>query len=146
MAYCTLADMVAEYDRPEMPELTQLVPDASDPPALDTTAVEEAVEEASGLMDEYIGARYALPLAGLSAKRAAWLRRVNMEIARFLLWRDRASDEVRKRYEDHLRYLRDLAHGTVNWLDAGMPDTSSAGAPLVSAPAPVFDSSTLADY
>jgi len=144
MAYCTLTDMQGEYDRPEDPELTQLVPDAAG--GLDTAAVTEAIEEAAGLMDEYIGARYTLPLASVSVKRAAWLRRVNMEIARFLLWRDRASEEVRKRYEDHRRYLRDLANGTVQWLDVAAPSASAVGSPLSTAPDPLFDRTTLADY
>lgn len=144
MAYATLQDLLDEYDRPEMPELTQLFPAAGGGP--DGVAIAQALEEAAGLMDEYIGARYALPLASLADARAGWLRRVNMEVARFLLWKDRASAEVRQRYEDHLSYLRDLARGLISWPDVSPPSVSAAGSADYSAPSPLFSRATLEDY
>lgn len=145
MPYATLADMLAEYNRPEDPELTQRVPAAvGDGP--DAEQIEEALAEAAGLMDEHIGARYALPLTGLAAPRAAWLRRVNLEIARYLVAKDRAAEDVRQRYADHVRYLRDLAKGVITWPDQGQPATSAAGGPDYSAPSARFDADYLEDY
>lgn len=144
MSYATLAEMLAEYDRPENPELSQLLPDGAG--GADTAPLGQALTDAAGLMDDYIGVRYRLPLSGLTAQRAGWLRRVNLEIARFLVWKDHASDEVRQRYEDHLRYLRELANGTIRWPEMETPQTGAVGSPQHAAPDPIFDRSTLADY
>lgn len=142
--YASVQEMLAEYDSEPLYELRQLVPT---PVGLaDETAITEALIEASGLMDEYIGSRYALPLASLTASRAAWLRRVCLEIARFLLWRDRASEEVRKRHEGHMAYLRDLARGTVSWPEIAQPTASASGSPGVLSADPVFSADFFSDF
>lgn len=144
MPYASVAEMLAEYDSEPLYELRQLVPTLAG--EADETAVQEALTEASGLMDEYIGSRYALPLDAVTASRAAWLRRVCLEIARYFLWRDRASEEVRKRFEGHVSYLRDLARGTVSWPEIAQPTATVAGsAELYSVPG-TFTTDTLADF
>lgn len=123
--YASTADMVARFDRPEQPELTQLIPLAgSSPASVDLTRLAEVLAEASGQMDSYLGTRNALPLS-VSAEQAADLKRVCCDIARYRLWDDAASDEVRKRYEDALAFLKAVAAGDVV---LGGADTSGAAA------------------
>ncbi|AFL75399.1 phage protein Gp36 family protein [Thiocystis violascens] len=143
--YATLEAFRAAFDRADNPELTQLAPsplgDGPDPARL--TAV---LTNASALMDEYIGVRYRLPLGVLSAARAAWLGQVCLDLARYLLYADRATEEVRTRYEDHLAYLRQLAGGAIRWPDLSGARATETATPAHAAPAALFDRATLHDY
>ncbi|NBB17549.1 DUF1320 domain-containing protein [Caulobacter sp. SLTY] len=61
MAYATLADLIAAFGEQDIVQLT----DRADPPArlVDPAIAAEALGYADNLIDGYIGARYALPLA-----------------------------------------------------------------------------------
>lgn len=112
--YATLDDLLARFNRADHPELTQLVPDdGSDPPEPDGARLEQALHEASGQMDLYLGTRHSLPLAGLSPTERVELTRLCCDIARYRLWADRASAEVRQRYEDAIHFLEQAAAGRV---------------------------------
>lgn len=62
---------------------------------------------AASLIAGYIGARYALPLLSVPDVVKGW----TLDITRYRLWDKAAPDEVRRRYEDTLQQLRDLAAG-----------------------------------
>lgn len=111
--YATLDDLLERFNRADNPELAQLVPDDSDPPEADLTRLEQALTEASGQMDLYLGSRHSLPLAGLSEAEAGDLARICCDIARYRLWADAASKEVRLRYEDAIGFLKDAAAGRI---------------------------------
>lgn len=96
-----------------------------------------------GIIDGYLAARYALPLAAVPAMLKAWA----LDIVRFRLWDDAAPEEVRRRYEDALAQLRDLARGVI----ALPPDATGAqaSAPLQSdgyCDERIFTSNTLAGF
>jgi phage gp36-like protein len=111
--YATLADLLARYDRPENPELTQLAPDPDDATAPDATRMEQALTDASGQMDMAFRHHHTLPLEGLSAAELSDLARLCCDIARFRLWSDKASDEVKYRYEDALKFLKAASEGHI---------------------------------
>lgn len=125
MAYATLAEMLGRHNRTENPELTQLtaLPGAAGP---DETRIAQALDEASGQMDVYFGSRYDVPVSGLSDAQSAHLSQMCSDIARYRLWDDRASEEVRTRYEDALRFLEQVAAGKVHL--GGGSGGSSGGA------------------
>lgn len=123
MAYATLAEMLSRHNRAENPELTQITAPAG-ALAPDDARVRQALEEASGQMDLYIGTRHGLPLSGLRATEATDLSRMCCDIARYRLWDDRASEEVRKRYEDAVRFLEQVSAGRIR-LGAGTDGTSA---------------------
>lgn len=124
--YATTADMIARFDRPENPELTQLIPVADTTPAeVDTRRLAVVLAEASGEMDAYLGSRNSLPLSGIGADQAANLSRICCDIARYRLWDDRASDEVRRRYDDALKFLQGVASGTILLSASGTGGTTS---------------------
>lgn len=61
------------------------------------------------LVNGYIAGRYPLPLASVPDMVRAW----TLDITRFRLWDEQAPEEVRRRYEDALEQLRDLAAGRI---------------------------------
>lgn len=65
--------------------------------------------EAAGLIDGYIGARYSLPLATVPSMVKAWCA----DITRYRLWDEKAPEEIRRRYEDTLKQLELVARGIV---------------------------------
>ena len=81
-----------------------------------TAAQEDALDAASALADGYIGSRFGLPLS-------AWgdaLRGVVCRLAAYDLMVTRGyapeagrDDQLRYRYEDSMRWLRDVAGGVV---------------------------------
>lgn len=64
---------------------------------------------AASLIDGYLASRYTLPLASVPELLKAWA----LDITRFRLWDEQAPEEVRRRYEDALAQLRDLAAGRI---------------------------------
>jgi phage gp36-like protein len=111
MPYATLEEMLGRFDRPGNPELSQLTADADG--LRDDARIDEALAEATGQMDLYIGTRYALPLAGLAASQSEELARLCCDIARYRLWADASSEEVRRRYEEALKLLDKIAAGDI---------------------------------
>lgn len=109
--YATVEQLIARFEAADDPELSQLTGGGSG--LLDEARLATALEEASGQMDLYIGTRNALPLGAVAAAHAQELARICCDIARYRLWSDAASEEVRRRYEDAVRILEQIAKGTL---------------------------------
>lgn len=122
MAYATLADLIDRYGEAELTQLTDRLGLA----APDAAMAGRALDDASAEIDGYLAVRYALPLATVPSV----LLRVCADIARYRLWDDRASEEVRRRYEDARRLLERLASGDVS---LGLPAATSAPLALAEA-------------
>lgn len=95
-------------------ELTDLLGEGND-----FTKTERA---ASSLIAGYIGTRYTLPLLTVPDVVKGWA----LDITRYRLWDQAAPDEVRRRYEDTLQQLRDLAAGKLA-LPPDVAGTPAAG-------------------
>lgn len=119
MSYATEVDMLARFGADELTALA----DRDGNGSADSGMMERALDDASAEIDVYLAGRYALPLAHVPTV----LVRIACDIARYRLWADRASDEVRRRYEDARRLLERIASGEVVLMQPG-PD-----APLPSA-------------
>jgi len=81
----------------------------------------EAENDAAGLVNGYLSARYTLPLTSVPKMVQGWVA----DITRYRLWDDHAPEEVRRRYEDALAQLKLLAQGTIA-LPPGSDGTPSA--------------------
>jgi phage gp36-like protein len=117
VTYATQTDLVDRFGSAEILQLT----DRSGGNLIDTTVLGRALADADAEIDAYLAARYELPLATVPAI----VVRLAADIARYRLWDDRASVEVRARYDDAVRVLARIADGDV-----------SLGLPAASAPAP----------
>lgn len=101
MTWATVDDMEARFNRADNPELTQLtdpIGGASDP-----DAVQSALDEAAAIIGGYLGGRE------LSASDNANLRRVQMNLARWSLYRDAVPDRVQQIYQADIEMLRAIA-------------------------------------
>lgn len=103
MAYADQTAMVNRFGEAEIISLTD-----PDNLVIDPVVVGRALDDASAEIDTYLCGRYDLPL---TAPYPAILERVCCDIARYRLYDDLPIVEVRKRYEDALSWLRDIAAG-----------------------------------
>jgi len=117
--YAQVSDLIARFGEAEIIDLT----DRADPRtgAVDATVAELALADADAEIDGYVARRYDLPLATVPPV----LTRLACDIARYRLWDDRAPDEVRQRYEDATRILREIADGR-HRLEAAAPQAPAA--------------------
>lgn len=120
MPYATTADLIARFGEQSIIDLT----DRADPPAgvVDAAVVAAALADAHAEIDGYLAVKYQVPVT-TSADR---LRAVACDLTRYRLHGDRVTDEVRTRYEDAVRWLRDIAGGKAVLPGAAAPDGGSA--------------------
>ncbi|WP_417212371.1 gp436 family protein [Acinetobacter venetianus] len=97
--YATRDDLIVRFGESEIANLEamQTQPDA----------VNEALQDATEEIDGYVAVKYALPLPSIPTT----LKRVACNIARYRLYFQRPTEEVEKRYESELEYLKSLAAG-----------------------------------
>lgn len=106
MPYCTLATLVERFGNEEMLDL------AADETglAIDEAIVTTAIEDAAGEIDGRIAAGgYSVPLESVPRIITAYCA----DIARYRLYDDRATEQVSKRYDDAIKFLRAVAKGEV---------------------------------
>lgn len=142
VAYATVDDLIARFGEAELIQRT----DRTLSGVMDAAIAQRALDDASAEMDGYLAARYQLPLP----TTPALLARIACDIARYRLWEDMASDEVRRRYEDARRLLEAISRGTVSLgLPASLPPEQQPGLSLAAAksgPAPVFGPDEMGGY
>lgn len=104
--------------------------------------INEALNGASKFMDSYLESQYQLPLPQ-GQIGASTLPPICGDIARYKLYDDKPTDVVRKRFEDALHWLRDVAAGRAS-LGAGEPaSTTSGGSVVVSGPGRIFSRNSM---
>lgn len=125
MTYATQQNMVDRFGETELKQLTDRV-DASD---IDATVLGKALADADAKINGYVSTRYSLPLSPVPAD----LERIACDIARYFLYEDRVTDQVKQRYDDAIAWLKDVARGTVSiGVDSG--GTAPAGVESVQFP------------
>lgn len=132
MSYLTPAELIARFDQSEH---DAVLADLS--VAEQTAKVAAAIEDAEGVVNSYLSRRYSLPVA-----TTALLKRLVADIARFHLYEDIASQEVRERYDDQLSFLKDIAAGRADLAGAdaeGDVDAQGSGCVLVGGGATAMD-------
>ena len=105
MAYAALVDLQIRYGEAEILQLSDRDSDGGH----DSGVIDAALADASGEMDGYLSVRYSLPLAQVPIM----LSRICCDIARYRLWSDDATDQIRKRYEDAIADLGKIASGAI---------------------------------
>ncbi len=123
--YANRDDMVLRYGLGEMTQLEKGLTGAE--------SVDSYIEDASDIADGYIGVVYDVPLASPPKNLKIYI----CDIARFLLWRSKASEQVRQRYEDAIGFLKRVADGKATLLiknidtqEVTKPKKAKASAPL----------------
>ena len=103
--YCTLQDLI---DRGWERELIQ-VTDKDRVNQISAIDVEQAIKDASADIDGYLQGRYALPLEVTVPK----LTHTACDIARYYLHDRKPTEHITKRYEVAIRWLEQVARGTI---------------------------------
>jgi phage gp36-like protein len=111
MAYITDQEFEQAFGDEELADLTG-----------DGSEFAKVAEAASSLINGYIASKYTLPLLTVPDVVKGWA----LDITRYRLWDEAAPAEVRRRYEDALQQLRDLAAGRLA-LPPGVDGTPSTG-------------------
>lgn len=137
MGYATPDHLYARFDESEINALA--VRDGQGVSPVDVIAA--ALASADHLIDGYVAAQYTLPLAGIPAL----LTELACDIARYRLWKDRASEQVRQGYEDAIDTLRRIAAGTVRLPVAGGGSAESTGSIAVAGRSRVFTDALLGE-
>lgn len=121
--YGTKPDMIARYGEEELIQLTDRVAAG----VIDDTVLDQARADAAAEIDGYLAGRYQLPLAEVPPS----LVRVACEIARYHLYDDAVTDNVKDRYDNAVRFLRALAKGDVTMVQStGVSSETSESAGL----------------
>lgn len=123
MTYAIKSDLETRFGAEEILQLADR--DGSGQP--DTGVIEAALADADTEIDGYLAVLYSLPLASVPSL----ITRLACDIARYRLWKDRASEQVRQGYDDAVDGLKRLASGSVKLvLPAGdAPDANVAATP-----------------
>lgn len=108
--YATEADLVARFGE-EIGNLKLMV---SNP-----TFVDDAIQDATEEINGHIGGRYPLPLPNVPSN----LKRMACDIARYRLYFEQPTEEVRKRYEDAIAFLKRVADNKAH-LQIQLPETN----------------------
>jgi len=146
MTYATATDMIDNFTEAELVELTN----RADPAAttISTDVLDQALAEAAAEMDAYIGARYDLAAVQAITPPPSNLVRLNCDIARYRLDADCTREPVIQRYEDAIKFLKNLVKGLVN---LALPSTEEDDAltgttPTVARPPRTFTPDTMRGF
>jgi phage gp36-like protein len=134
MAYATIADMTLRFERNDK-ELSRLTDAVNMPPTtIDTAAVQAALDDATAEMDSYIAQVFQMPLLGcavpgttpLQYKAPDMLVRICCDFARYNLYDERATEQVKELYKRWTGWLKDLVAGKAQ-LTCPAPPASTGG-------------------
>ena len=107
MTYATQQDLVDRFGEPELIQLT----DRADPPAdaINATVVGKALADADAEINGYLSTRYTLPLSPVPTV----LARMAADMARYYLYEDRVTEQVKARYDTAVKFLSNVSKGMV---------------------------------
>lgn len=139
MTYATQADLETRFKNQELIELT----DDANLGVIDAAAVAVVLVDTDAEINGYLASRHSLPLTQVSPE----LVRLACDIARYRLYDNRATEQVKARYDDAIRKLRDVANGKASLgIDEASQPVADMGSVQVSAPARVFNPNSLAGF
>jgi len=101
--YAIQSDMQARFGEAELLRLTDLTGTGQ----VDEAAVTVALTDASSLIDGYLAGRYPLPLAHVPSA----LVPICCDIARHRLYGEQAPEQIGKRFEAALAFLKSVGKG-----------------------------------
>lgn len=133
MAYCELTDINDQIDERDLISIT----DDDDTGSVDSDKVGAAIEKADAMIDSYLAVKYAVPMDPVPAI----VKKLSVDIAVYELFsrRDRVSDSTRKRFDDAVTFLKDVAKGKAGISGATSADSSmSSNAPTMTTSPRVF--------
>lgn len=137
MTYATQQNMIDRFEEKELIDLT----DRTNLGVINTVVLGQALADADAKIDGYLSSRYVLPLNPIPTS----LVRIACDLARYFMYDNHATEEVRNRYKDAEKFLISLGKGEIT-LGPDPSGTQVSGSPEVSAPPRIFTNTTLQDF
>lgn len=138
MTYATQQNLVDRFGELELIQLS----DRESAAAIDASVIAQVLADADELIDSYIAARVALPLATVPPR----LVRVAGDIARYYLHADAPTEQVRRAYDDARRWLVDVGQGRATLGDDGTAAPAAGETIEFTGDARLFSRSRLEDF
>lgn len=138
MPYATKQDLIDRFGEAELLLLT----DRTAAGVVDDEVLGLALADAEAEIDAFLGGRYQLPLVEVPPV----LARVAADLTRYRLFAGNPTETVKQRYQDAVRFLRDLASGEAVLPGQSGVTQATAGGPEFSAPDRVFTADSLEDF
>jgi phage gp36-like protein len=115
--YTDRDDMEQRFGQTELIQLT----DRARLDLIDDEILNRAIADAEAMVDSYLAPRYRLPLE-LNLVQGSNLPQATADIARYNLYGAQTTEEVEKRYERQVKWLRDVSngHASLGAVDAGV--------------------------
>lgn len=132
MTYATQQNLIDRFGEDQLTQLT----DRDGLGVINATVVSRALGDADAEINGYLSTRYTLPLSPVPAV----LEKLACDIARYRLFEDAAKDIVKERYENAIRFLKDVVSGKVTLGVDGSGESAAtiSNAVQISATTPVF--------
>ncbi len=132
MTYASQQNLIDRFGQDELIQLTG----RASLDAIDATVVARALADADAEINGYLSTRYTLPLSPVPAV----LEKLACDIARYQLFENAATEIVKQRYENAVRFLKDVAAGKVTLGVDGNGDTAAtiSNSVQISSTTPVF--------
>ena len=144
MSYATPTDIINRYPNRDLVQLTNEDPTIT---TVNTTVLQQALNDASAEIDGYLGGRFTLPLTDPPAV----LSRLASDVAIYRLQALRPLHDLadaRKRYDDAIAMLTKVASGelTLGIALDGHETAIAQGAEIVEGPKRVFNRNTMKGF
>lgn len=141
MPYATQADILLQLDEEVLIGLT----DDAGVGSVNAATVTRAISDADAEIDAYCGTRYDVPFSAATPI----IRKLSVDIAIYNLFirRQTAPDERKERYDNAVRFLKDVSKGAAS-LGENEPEAADDDGPRASRAASdrIFSQTTLENY
>jgi len=118
MSYISIDDIQKEFPDRDVPK------GADD--SVDLDKVNRAIDRAQATADGYLrSAMLSVPLTGTDA--IAQVKGPCLDLWRYFAWNEHASEEVRERYKDAIRFFESVAAGKIRIIDTDTNENRKSG-------------------
>lgn len=131
MTYASQQNLIDRFGEDELIQLT----DRANTGLINSTVVARALADADAEINGYLSTRYTLPLSPVPAV----LEKLACDISRYQLFENSVTEIVQERYENAVRFLKDVAAGRVTLgVDSNNAQPVTNNSVQMSATKPVF--------
>ena len=131
MTYATQQNLIDRFGTTELAQLT----DRTAGTTIDATVVAKALTDADAEINGYLATRYTLPLSPVPTI----IERLACDIARYFLFEDRVTEQVKARYDAAIKFLTNVSKGVITLgVDAASAAPAESGGAQVTAGDRVF--------
>lgn len=141
MAYCSQSNLLDQISEDDLIQLT----DDDDTGAVDTDVVDQAIADADAEINSYCGVRHSVPFSTVPPM----VLKLSVDITIYNLYSRRrgAPDERKERYDNAIRYLKDVAKGLVTLGEDDPESTpSESSSPDISSNTRIFSRDTMEGF